>query len=156
MAYTPKQFTGRKGVHDKGEASREDLFEIIGFLENEFANIARAFQEFTEVELRTVKKQPKRPQDGMIVSADGTSWNPGSGKGIYAYLSGAWVLLGGSGLTANTVQTPFYVVDEKSRQLLAEMVVEQKITNFILTTSLDFKLDTDTLRGLYFNSTGGT
>jgi hypothetical protein len=33
-------------------------------------------------------------KDGMICWADGTSWNPGSGEGIYQYRSGAWHFLG--------------------------------------------------------------
>ena len=36
---------------------------------------------------------PKKPREGMIVIADGTNWNPGSGKGAYEYKSGAWVKL---------------------------------------------------------------
>lgn len=28
---------------------------------------------------------PSKPFDGMAVLADGTSWNPGSGKGLYVY-----------------------------------------------------------------------
>ena len=33
----------------------------------------------------------ERPRDGQIVYADGTNWNPGSGKGIYAYNGSAYV-----------------------------------------------------------------
>lgn len=37
---------------------------------------------------------PQNPVAGMIVYADGTSWDPGSGEGIYAYYGSAWNLLG--------------------------------------------------------------
>ena len=37
---------------------------------------------------------PKKPRDGMVVLADGTSWNPGSGGGYYGYRAGAWRFLG--------------------------------------------------------------
>ena len=37
---------------------------------------------------------PKRILDGMVVYADGTHWNPGSGAGAYVYRGGAWHLLG--------------------------------------------------------------
>lgn len=37
---------------------------------------------------------PKQVYDGLIVLADGTSWNPGSGKGYYGYYTGAWHFLG--------------------------------------------------------------
>ena len=36
---------------------------------------------------------PKKAREGMIVVADGTNWNPGSGLGAYEYKSGAWVKL---------------------------------------------------------------
>jgi len=31
-----------------------------------------------------------RPEDGMVVYADGTNWDPGSGEGIYAYYNSTW------------------------------------------------------------------
>lgn len=37
--------------------------------------------------------QPSYVYDGMIVYADGTSWNPGSGEGFYGRVNGAWVKL---------------------------------------------------------------
>lgn len=37
---------------------------------------------------------PINPQEGDIVRADGTSWNPGSGRGFYGYDNGAWTFLG--------------------------------------------------------------
>lgn len=33
---------------------------------------------------------PDKPREGMIRYADGTSWNPGSGKGVYWYSGSAW------------------------------------------------------------------
>ena len=44
--------------------------------------------------LATSYKAPEKPQDGMIVKADGTHWNPGSGAGYYGYKSGGWSFLG--------------------------------------------------------------
>jgi len=38
--------------------------------------------------------EPNRPYEGMMVGADGTEWNPGSGRGIYARVNSAWVKLG--------------------------------------------------------------
>lgn len=37
---------------------------------------------------------PAKPREGMVVGADGTNWNPGGGKGVYAYYSGSWNKLG--------------------------------------------------------------
>lgn len=33
---------------------------------------------------------PAKPKEGMIRFADGTSWNPGSGMGLYQYQNGGW------------------------------------------------------------------
>ncbi len=33
---------------------------------------------------------PQNPQVGMLAWADGTSWNPGAGAGLYEYRGGAW------------------------------------------------------------------
>lgn len=66
-------------------------------------------QEFIEIELGKIKAAmdilaaghldksyaaPGRPRDGDIRYADGTTWNPGSGVGIYYYNGSAWVFLG--------------------------------------------------------------
>ena len=37
---------------------------------------------------------PAKPRNGMIVYADGTDWNPGSGRGVYYYKLNTWTLLG--------------------------------------------------------------
>ena len=37
--------------------------------------------------------EPAKPQDGVIVYADGTNWDPGSGLGFYGYENGSWVKL---------------------------------------------------------------
>jgi hypothetical protein len=33
---------------------------------------------------------PEKPRDYMIRLADGTSWNPGYGLGLYQYYGGIW------------------------------------------------------------------
>lgn len=40
-----------------------------------------------------VYEEPDKPRDGHYVYADGTVWNPGSGKGIYVYdgSSASWI-----------------------------------------------------------------
>lgn len=37
---------------------------------------------------------PKRPRIGRLYYADGTSWNPGSGQGLYRYNGSAYVFVG--------------------------------------------------------------
>jgi hypothetical protein len=36
---------------------------------------------------------PGKAREGMLAVADGTDWNPGSGKGLYEYRNGAWAKL---------------------------------------------------------------
>ena len=37
---------------------------------------------------------PEKPRRGLIVYADGTGWNPGSGEGLYRFNGSTWVFLG--------------------------------------------------------------
>jgi len=37
---------------------------------------------------------PDKPRRGLVVYADGTDWNPGSGEGLYRYNGSTWVFIG--------------------------------------------------------------
>lgn len=37
--------------------------------------------------------QEPRPEEGLLAIADGTSWNPGAGAGLYIYLNSAWTFI---------------------------------------------------------------
>jgi hypothetical protein len=62
------------------------------------AELGRLALEFSQpsdyMALNTLYAAPGRIFDGMIVKADGTTWNPGSGAGVYAYVASAWVAQG--------------------------------------------------------------
>jgi hypothetical protein len=79
--YTPAQTTF---------TSPEDL---LTFVQQELRQVASALQELQvqHVQFAELHKEPVRPREGMSVFADGTNWNPGDGRGIYAYDSGEWV-----------------------------------------------------------------
>lgn len=34
--------------------------------------------------------EPAKLYEGLFAFADGTDWDPGSGRGLYQYVSGAW------------------------------------------------------------------
>ena len=65
------------------------------WLASELRRIANALAEpAVEVQhLVPLAAEPSRREDGMVVYADGTNWNPGSGAGVYAREAGAWVKL---------------------------------------------------------------
>jgi hypothetical protein len=46
------------------------------------------------VKFDTLYAQPKKIAEGLTVKADGATWNPGSGAGVYCYRGGAWRFLG--------------------------------------------------------------
>ncbi len=46
------------------------------------------------VQLAQHNAAPAKYQDGTVVYADGTNWDPGSGEGAYIYYAAAWNYLG--------------------------------------------------------------
>lgn len=65
------------------------------FLATELANIALASQNSNQYTLLEMQyAEPKKKRDGMIVLADGVTWNPGSGAGYYGYRASVWRFLG--------------------------------------------------------------
>lgn len=48
----------------------------------------------SSIQLQALNVVPTRLAEGLTVFADGTNWNPGSGKGVYTYYTGAWHKLG--------------------------------------------------------------
>lgn len=64
------------------------------YLTQELRRIAEAFLGVEEVLLVELNVAPDKPRDGMIILADGTNFNPGSGAGFYGRSAGAWVFLG--------------------------------------------------------------
>lgn len=70
------------------------LADLTNWILREFYRIGNAIgsTDLLYIDFRSV--EPKKPKEGMICGADGTNWNPGSGKGFYGYYTGAWHLLG--------------------------------------------------------------
>lgn len=66
-----------------------------GFLLSELQKIERALVDAQEkLTYLTLYAAPKKPREGDTALADGTTWNPGSGAGLYRYGGGAWNFLG--------------------------------------------------------------
>lgn len=72
----------------------EDGKALAGFLEDELQRIASStIDDVLALELRPSTAAPLRPREGMVVYADGTSWDPADGEGPYVYTNGAWKLM---------------------------------------------------------------
>lgn len=67
--------------------------DLLRFVLDELKSVELQFNEQDVLDLRPIGAEPKRPRDGMIVYADGTGWNPGSGAGPYVRRAGAWTPL---------------------------------------------------------------
>lgn len=69
--------------------------ELVRFLQSELERLNDALESpFTHQLLEVLSVEPARKREGMVALADGSSWNPGSGKGVYVYYSGTWNRLG--------------------------------------------------------------
>jgi hypothetical protein len=85
---------------------------IPAFLEAELAAIAREWGgEVSYMRLTTLYAAPSRLYEGLLVKADGSTWDPGGGAGVYAYVSGAWVGPFGSGGGGGTTHSVTTTVD---------------------------------------------
>lgn len=65
--------------------------ELRVYIEREFFRLSGELHIGVDaVRLSELHEEPAKPREGQIVFADGTVWNPGSGRGYYGYRSGAW------------------------------------------------------------------
>ena len=65
--------------------------QLRAYLLSELPRVSKAILESATPPL--FYAEPKNSQEGFIVRADGTVWDPGSGAGLYIYRSAAWVLI---------------------------------------------------------------
>jgi hypothetical protein len=86
----------RKTRYTPGRVPYE-LAQLSQFLQSEIERITDGLESpFTHQLLEPLAVEPARRSttQAMVVYADGTNWDPGSGEGIYAYYSGTWTKLG--------------------------------------------------------------
>ncbi len=67
---------------------------LVEYIQRELQRISEAFEGVKAVELDEIHTAPLRPRNGLIILADGTNFDPGSGAGFYGYSNGAWAFLG--------------------------------------------------------------
>lgn len=71
----------------------EDVEGLRKYVQEELASLTRELQEFKTVTITVSNVAPTRPTAGMLAFADGTNWNPGSGRGLYEYRTSSWIKL---------------------------------------------------------------
>lgn len=71
----------------------ESVADVIEWARQQFERIAQSQVEQTSLELRPVNAPPSKPASGMIVSADGSDWDPTGTPGAHEYIGGVWVKL---------------------------------------------------------------
>ena len=89
--------------------TNEENRALLDYVYRELNRISASLAVDVSLTIEKVFVAPARPQDGDIVYADGTSWNPGSGAGVYAYLNGVWEKLNLNSTDVITVGSPFTV-----------------------------------------------
>lgn len=71
----------------------ENTEELRRYVQDEFLRLSQALLATDDVRFAVRHVAPERPTAGMVVFADGTNWNPGSGRGLYEYRVASWVKL---------------------------------------------------------------
>jgi hypothetical protein len=72
-----------------------DSKQLAEFVKTELEKISAALDSPNEsMALTTLYAAPNKFRDGTIIKADGTTYNPGAGSGVYVYRDAAWHLLG--------------------------------------------------------------
>ena len=65
--------------------------ELRTWTTNELFRVGNTFTtESQKTQVPVLYASPERPATGQIVFADGSDWNPGSGRGLY-YFDSSWV-----------------------------------------------------------------
>lgn len=71
-----------------------DPAQLSQWLVDELRRIAQSMEAGADRRSwRTLYAEPEKYAEGDVVKADGTTWNPGSGAGLYARIGAAWVKL---------------------------------------------------------------
>jgi len=69
--------------------------DLLPYLDDELGRVAEVLNRTSYGEFEILYNPPRRLFPGLVVYADGTSWDPGSGEGLYRRsLANTWVYIG--------------------------------------------------------------
>ena len=63
------------------------------YLTNELNRLGEVVFNLSKLRLEAAFAAPDKPRNGQLEYADGTSWDPGSGAGIYWFDGSSWTKL---------------------------------------------------------------
>lgn len=72
----------------------DDPKQMRQFMQDELYRIKVAIDALAAGHLTETFVAPVKPRNGDLRYFDGTSYNPGSGRGVYVYKGSSWVFLG--------------------------------------------------------------
>jgi len=154
------------------EYQDDNLRRLVKWAEGEFQKLARTQTEAGLVPLQEHHVAIEKPREGMLARADGSDWDPGSGRGTYEYVDSAWRKLngledgdygdisvsGGVITIDNNAVTLAKLADIATARFLGRITASsgdpEELTGTQATTLLD--AFTDALKGLAPASGGGT
>jgi hypothetical protein len=67
---------------------------LINWVYQELNRVSAALQKSKYLELAISHAAPEKTRDGLVVIADGSDWDPGSGEGVYVFYNSTWNYLG--------------------------------------------------------------
>lgn len=71
----------------------QSVDELRMWMEEELRRLATSLVIVDSTQYNILYTAPPGPVAGMVVFADGTTWNPGSGRGLYEYRLNSWIKL---------------------------------------------------------------
>lgn len=121
-------------------ASREFTPQQQDWLRRSFSEIKRAWEDAKPSErFQTLHAAPAKTFGGMVVNADGTDWDPGSGAGLYLRdeANTEWVFLGAEAAEAEAesdidFQILVAVQTEQLRQLSKIAMILSAVTGIVI------------------------
>ena len=83
-------------MYDPSEIPQTSVEDLARAVTDELQRISEAFRiaSFDSINLSERHVPLDKPRDGDVINADGTNYDPGSGKGIYYYNGSTYVKLG--------------------------------------------------------------
>lgn len=70
-----------------------DADAVLRYIQTELQKVQNVIGLLAAGKHEVLYVAPTKPQEADIVYADGTSWNPGAGKGFYYWDGAAWTFI---------------------------------------------------------------